>query len=74
MTRLEETAENFATCRDLAAQCRRHNIPRYGTYYRRRAKYWWMRFADAYVNHCDRDLFVDEVNCGLFLFVGSGTP
>ena len=72
MTRLEETAENFAACRQLAAFCRQHNIPRQN--FHRRAQYWWRAFAFAYVDHCGRDLFVDEVNCGLFIMVGSGTP
>lgn len=75
MTRVEEVAERFATCRDLAACLRRQNIPRrFVGRCERRAAYWRRQFAFALADKLDRNLFGDEIDAMLFLHVGSGSP
>lgn len=75
MLSTEQAAANFATCRNLAALFRRHNVPRrFIGRYERRARYWRKQFAFAYANEIGRSLFLDEVDAGLFIFVGHATP
>ena len=71
--RLEDLAGNFATARNLAAHFRRFPIEKkFIRMYERKAQYFRVRFAFALAAELDRDLFMDEVDCALFLQIGSG--